>query len=419
MRILWIKAGGLIPFDTGGKIRSYQILRELARTHEVTLFTFYAAHPDDKHGELARTFAHVEYVPLPLPARSGLREAIHYIRRLASRFPYTMAKYYHPAVKRRLRALVRARRYDVIVCDFIYPAGIVPWDHPGPKVLFTHNVEALIWQRHLQVASNPLWKAICWLEQRKMARAERLYLRKSDHALAVSATDRKFFTGYVDAARITVVPTGVDLEYFQPSSDEEQPDTIVFTGSMDWMANEDAVLYFVGEILPRIRRRAPGVTFWAVGRRPSPRLQALAESGVRVTGTVADIRPYLHRAAVYVVPLRVGSGTRLKIFEAMAAGKAVVSTTVGAEGLPVTDGQNIVLADEPDEFADRVLGLLSDRARRRQLGRAARRLVEERYSWAAAAEHCERVLASLAPDPIPQPETLYAGLSASSVSRRP
>ena len=245
MRILWIKAGGLIPFDTGGKIRSYQILRELARTHEVTLFTFYAAHPDDKHGELARTFAHVEYVPLPLPARSGLREAIHYIRRLASRFPYTMAKYDHPAVKRRLRALVRARRYDVIVCDFIYPAGIVPWDHPGPKVLFTDNVEALIWQRHLQVASNPLWKAICWLEQRKMARAER-------RTCGSPITPSRYPPPIGSSSPVTSMRPGSPLcppvsipRYFQPSSDEEQPDTIGFTGSMDWMANEDAVLYFV------------------------------------------------------------------------------------------------------------------------------------------------------------------------------
>jgi glycosyltransferase involved in cell wall biosynthesis len=264
-------------------------------------------------------------------------------------------------------------------------------------VLFTHNVEALIWKRHFQVAANPVWKAICWHEYRKMARAERTYLQKSDHVLAVSATDRDFFAHYVEPARITVIPTGVDLEYFSPVPDGEREDSIVFTGSMDWNANEDGVRYFVRDILPRIRSEVPGATFWVVGRNPSARLQALdsRETGVRITGTVDDIRPYLNQGSVYVVPLRVGSGTRLKIFEAMAAGKAIVSTTIGAEGLPVTHQENILLADDPGEFAGQVVSLLRDRQRRRTLGAASRRLVEERYSWKAAARHCEAILTTL------------------------
>src|SRR4051812_15233758 len=218
MKILWIKVGGLVPFDTGGKIRSYQILRGLADNHEVSIFTFYAAHANDAHGDLKREFAHVEYVPLPLPARSGIAETMHYARHIASAFPYTMAKYYHLEVRTRLARLLEARHFDVIVCDFIYPAGILPWELPCPKVLFTHNVEALIWKRHFQVATNPAWKSICWLEYRKMARAERTYLQKSDHVLTVSKTDSEFFERYVDPGKITVIPTGVDLDYFSPAA---------------------------------------------------------------------------------------------------------------------------------------------------------------------------------------------------------
>jgi sugar transferase (PEP-CTERM/EpsH1 system associated) len=414
MKILWIKAGGLVPFDTGGKIRSYQILRGLADDHEVTFFTFYAAHANDAHGDLARVFAHVECIPLPLPARSGVAETLHYARHIVSPLPYTMAKYYHPEVRTRLNRLVQSRDYDVIVCDFIYPAGILPWDLPCPKVLFTHNVEALIWKRHFQVAANPVWKAICWREYRKMARAERTYLQKSDHVLAVSATDRDFFARYVDPARISVIPTGVDLEYFSPAPDEEREDAIVFTGSMDWMANEDGVRFFVRDILPRIRREVPGATFWVVGRNPSTRVQALdnREAGVRVTGTVDDIRPYLNRGSVYVVPLRVGSGTRLKIFEAMATGKAIVSTTIGAEGLPVKHQENILLADDPHDFAGQVISLLRDCGRRRALGRASRQLVEERYSWKAAARQCETILTTL----VGTPETRPAELQVTALS---
>jgi glycosyltransferase involved in cell wall biosynthesis len=189
----------------------------------------------------------------------------------------------------------------------------------------------------------------------------------------------------------------VDLEYFSPAPHDEQESAIVFTGSMDWMANEDGVRYFVRDILPRIRSEVPTAVFSVVGRNPSARLQALdsRQAGVRITGTVDDIRPYLNAGSVYVVPLRVGSGTRLKIFEAMAAGKAIVSTTIGAEGLPVTDQQNILLADDPDAFANCVISLLRDRDRRRTLGVAARQLVEERYSWKAAARRVDEVMTGL------------------------
>jgi len=181
---------------------------------------------------------------------------------------------------------------------------------------------------------------------------------------------------------LRTVPTGVDTEFFQPE-EEETTEGILFTGSMDWASNEDAVIYFKDQILPIIRDTIPGVTFWVVGRRPRGNLRALQgdDTGIRVTGTVEDIRPFFRRAGVYVVPLRSGSGTRLKIFEAMAAGKAVVSTTLGAEGLPVTNGENIILVDEPSDFALAVIGLLREPKKRRSLGSNARRLVEENFSW--------------------------------------
>ena len=203
------------------------------------------------------------------------------------------------------------------------------WKTPPPTILFTHNVEAQVWERHYKVTTNPLVKAACWLESRALAGAERRYVELADHVLAVSENDRAFFLQYVDASRISVIPTGVDTEYFQPSPEPEQPDTMVFTGTMDWMPNEDGVAYFADKIFPLIRHEIPDAAFWAVGRRPPRRIQALASGSVVVTGAVEDIRPYLGKAAVCVVPLRSGSGTRIKIFEAMAMGKAVVSTTHG------------------------------------------------------------------------------------------
>jgi glycosyltransferase involved in cell wall biosynthesis len=170
---------------------------------------------------------------------------------------------------------------------------------------------------------------------------------------------------------------------------------MVFTGSMDWLPNEDGVEYFVSQVLPLVRREVPDAQFWAVGRRPSAALRALVSETVHVTGTVDDIRPYLDRGAVCVVPLRSGGGTRIKIFEAMSMGKPVVSTTVGAEGLPVTHDRDILLADSPEDFARATVELLRDPARRRRLGGAARELVQANHSWAAVGAHFDTILSSV------------------------
>jgi len=394
MKILWVKAGGLVPPDTGGKIRSYNILRELARQHSVTFFSFYAAHDGDVHPDLKSIFERVICLPLRLPTPKSLAEMRDYSFSLLSPQPYNITKYCRPEVRRELRALLQRENHDVIVCDFLVAAGVIPWDSPTPKVIFTHNVEAAIWWRHYEVATNPIWKVISWQEWRKMEAAERRYLRLADHVLTVSATDRESFASFLDPAKLTVISTGVDVDYFQPILVPEIADSLVFTGSMDWLPNEDGILYFLDAIFPLIKQQCPKVSLEVVGRSPSRKLQALAEreKSMRLTGWVEDIRPFVARGQVCIVPLRIGGGTRLKIFEAMAMGKAVVSTSVGAEGLPVQHGENILLADTPDDFACSVISLLRDSDRRSQLGAAARALVQEKYSWPKVAESFARAL---------------------------
>jgi sugar transferase (PEP-CTERM/EpsH1 system associated) len=396
MKILWVKAGGLVPPDTGGKIRSYNILRELARQHSVSFFSFYAAHENDAHGNLKNIFERVACVPLDLPPAKSFGELLDYGLHLFSREPYNIAKYCRPQVRNQLQAFLREDNYDVILCDFLVAAGAVPWDWPSPKVLFTHNVEAVIWKRHYQVARNPLWKAISWREWRTMQAAERKCLRQADHVLAVSESDRDFFTQYIDSAKLSVIPTGADTEYFKPGG-EEAPDSLVFTGSMDWLPNQDAIFYFVKEILPLIRRQVPQISLCVVGRKPSSRLQDLAasEPNMQLTGWVDDVRPFLARSAVCIVPLRIGGGTRLKIFEAMSMAKAVVSTSIGAEGLPVRPGEHLLLADDPAKFSESTVALLRDPARRRQMGLSARKLVEENYSWVRVTKKFADVLSEV------------------------
>jgi sugar transferase (PEP-CTERM/EpsH1 system associated) len=386
MNILWVKAGGLLPLDSGGKIRSYHIARRLAETHPVSLFLFYAHEQVDQNLNLSAPFRQVVTHPLVIPTGRGPREALEYAASALSPLPHSITKYCRPEVTAHVRRVLAADHYDLILCDFLNAAGVVPFDSGIPVALFTHNVEAMIWKRHWEVARNPLWRFVFGREAKKMQAYETEVARRADHVLTVSEADADTFARVVDRAKITAIPTGVDVEYFRDTGGAEE-DTLVFTGSMDWMPNEDGVRFFVDEVLPRVWRQRPQVRLWVVGRNPGAAITALAgaDARIQVTGRVDDIRPYVSRGAVYIVPLRVGGGTRLKIFEAMAMGKAVVSTTIGAEGLPVTPGKDILLADDPERFAEAVVRLLQDAQERQRLGSNARALVEERYSWQAVA----------------------------------
>lgn len=406
MRVLWVKSGGFLPLDTGGKIRSYSLLKELAARHEMSVFTFYPQQNDDRHSELEAFCKEVALVPLTLPGRASLTDMMAYAKNLTTPIPYPMAKYCRPETAQRLRGWLGPRKYDAIICDYLITSAVIPWDIPCPKIVFTHNVEQVIWERHWRISRNPLFKAISWREYRTMARAEEMYLQRADHVLTVSDADRSFFTKIIDPDKITTIPTGVDVEYFSPVTDTAKSSarSLVFTGSMDWLPNEDAIAYFCEEIFPIIRQKAPEVQLLVVGRQPTRRLKALAESHpeITLTGTVPDIRPFVRDANVYVVPLRIGGGTRIKIFEAMAMGKPVVSTSLGAEGLPVTHGQDIVIADTPQAFAAAVLRLLASTDEQKRIGRAARQLVEGRYSWSAVTDVFDSALAKIARERQPE-----------------
>lgn len=400
MKILWVKSGGLLPLTHGGRIRSYHLAKELASHHDVSLFTFAAEedNPVRAHEPLRGIFRELTCLPLKIPKARGLRESLNYALNLVSNWPYSMRKFCQPVVARELGALLAREHYDLLLCDFLLTAAIVPWDWPHPKVLFTHNIEAVIWERHYRLSKNPIWKAVSYREYRTLERMEHKYISCADHVLAVSENDRDFFLRYAPRDRMSVIPTGVDIDYFNPDRDNEDSNTIVFTGSMDWIANEDGIIFFIKKVLPLVRQRFPGVKLLVVGRKPSARLREIGKSepNVEVTGTVGDIRPYLARGCVYVVPLQVGGGTRIKIFEAMAAGKAVVSTTIGAEGLPVQHGKNILLADDPESLAKYTVELLSNPMRRAQMGDSARKLVAKNYSWKAVGKTMSDVLEAAA-----------------------
>ena len=394
VKILWVKAGGLVPLDLGGKIRSFQIMKALSRKHAITFLTYYQQHTHDQHKELENLFDRVICLPLSIPDSGTLRDRLRYAKNLFTWSPYALNKYKDRNVARHLKNLVLIETYDVLIADFCVGGVNFPWKTGRTKILFTHNAEAEIWRQQYENANSLPWKLVAWREWKTMRRQETAYARRADHIFTVSQHDKEYFSRFLDTEKITAIPTGVDTEYFHPSGERENSNSIVFTGAMDWKPNEDAVLYFSAEILPRLASQIPDLTFWIVGRNPSERVKALgtANSRIRVTGRVDDVRPYVQRAAVCVVPLRIGSGTRMKIFEAMACGKPVVSTSIGAQGLPVTNGYDIELADEPAPFADRVAELCANPAKRSELGRQARDLVSQHYGWQTVGDQIGNLL---------------------------
>jgi sugar transferase (PEP-CTERM/EpsH1 system associated) len=401
MHILWIKTELLHPVDKGGRIRTYNMLRELKREHRVTYLTLDDGHAAPDAAERALEYCdEVIRVPFHVAPRRSPRFFAELLANVFSRLPYAVARYRSEELRRRIGEICRERDVDVVVCDFLAPSVNVPDGLPCPTVLFQHNVEAMIWERHAQVAKGAVSRTYMREQWRRMRDFERAECRRFDHVVAVSPQDAEAFRRDYAVASVSDVPTGVDTAYFRPSgSQPRERHGLVFTGSMDWMPNEDAILYFVEQVLPLVRARVPDVSLTVVGRNAPPRVRALGEAdpAIRVTGSVPDVRPYIERAALFVVPIRVGGGTRLKIFEAMAMERAVVSTSVGAEGLPVNDGKDAVLADTPAAFAAAVVDLLGNPAKARAIGQAAASAVRAQFGWdgvaARFAASCEAAAA--------------------------
>jgi glycosyltransferase involved in cell wall biosynthesis len=400
MRILWLKSELLHPVDKGGKIRTYQMLKELKREHHVTYLTL-----DDGSASVDARERSTEYCHelVSVPHRTREKFTIGFYLELAlnlfSSLPYFMKKYESAEMRREIAERVARKRFDVVVCDFLMPSINVPPGLNCPTVLFQHNVEALIWKRHYEVQGNHLKRAYLYGQWQKASAFERAACRRFDQVIAVSREDRELMRRDYGVEAVADVPTGVDTEFFRPSGTERrEPHNLVFTGSMDWLPNEDAIRFFTAEVLPLIKEQVPDVTLTVVGRNPFPSLVDLSKSdpAIVVTGRVEDVRPYMERAAAYVVPIRVGGGTRLKIYEAMAMEKPIVSTTVGAEGLPLMDGTDLLLADTPEAFAGEVVRVLRDESFARRLGQQAAATVRKRFSWARVAEsftkECERAV---------------------------
>jgi glycosyltransferase involved in cell wall biosynthesis len=402
MRILWVKADKLLPVQNGGNIRTYHVLRYLSERHQLTFYSYYGGAPDPGYErELQRQLPGAVAVCTGKRELSGVARGLDYLSHLGAHAPYAVSRFASARVQKQLQTWFREQRYDVAVCDFLDAAINFPGRLNIPSVLFQHNVESEIWRRHADTAGNPVKKMLYRMEFRKMLRYERAAVRKFQHVIAVSENDRALMTKWVDGDRVTVVPTGVDLAQYRPAPNplDISAPLVTFVGAMDWEPNVDGVEYFCAEVWPAIKAEVPQARLRIVGRNPDRRVQKWAsnsinnDNSIEVTGRVPSVVEHLRQSAVIIVPLRIGGGTRLKIYEAMATGKAVVSTTIGAEGLDVHHGHDIMLADDPRSFAQAVIMLLRDPELRRRYENAAAETAA-RYDWPAIGERFSEVLQS-------------------------
>lgn len=386
MRLLVLSVTCPFPANNGVKMRTWSILRGLAAEgHELTVVAF--ADPVDTNGlqpELSRICRRVIQVPHQFKSVSLSKDYLGRAARLFALTPYGVAATKSPRMASQLATLLSEQGFDALVCEQTDLLANLPPQLSLPLVVDFHNAEYLIMERYARFERNPAKRLYALLESRKLRAWERRACQRAASAWACSEHDRKLLQMLNPKLPMFVVPNVVDVDEYKADNSED-PRKVLFQGGMDWYPNRDAVELFVTQIFSRIQGQAPDVKFVVAGRNPPEefRRRMGLVPGVEFTGTVPDMRAEIAGAAVCVVPLRMGSGTRLKILESAAMAKPMVSTQLGAEGLEFRDGEEIVLADQPAAFADAVLRLLSSPTDRRRLGQAARKRAELEYSLPA------------------------------------
>ena len=383
--ILMVAPSWPFPATWGFAVRVYHLARHLAARHRVTLLTYAGGNATGEDLRAASWFHESHFVPARPPRfKRGAQLAS-----LFSVSSYHMSHLTSTAMRRALARCLSDGGYDLVQVESSQLAAMLP-SIDVPIVLDEHNIEFALLSR---IARNERSAARKWYTALEAAKARREEVRAWAMATGVvftSGADLSVMHRLDPAKRGKVVGNGVDLEEFSPQSDDPDHDMIVFTGSINYRPNTDAVDYFNRHVFPAILRLRPSARFVVVGQGAPDWLVRSAPRGVEFTGYVPDVRPYLARAAVVVAPLRSGGGTRLKILEALAMAKPLVTTTIGCEGLNVADGEQVRIADAPDAMAEAVAATMSDPARAAEMGRNGRRLVERDYGWNAAGRRLEQ-----------------------------
>jgi len=370
------------PPTWGFAMRVHHLAKELSRSNRVSLLAY---------GDGPGTPNNDAFVAETLVSRSNApnRKRRAQLASVVSRGSYHLGGLRSHAMQDRLSDLLRRERFDIVQLESSQMSFL---ESPPDTctVLDEHNVEYTLLSRLATLESSPARRAFGQLESAKARREEAAAWRRSTGCVFTSEVDLQEMRRSAAATPACVVPNGVDLAYFRPTRAIPAADTLVYTGTMNYRPNADAVAFFVREVLPRILRLRAAVRLVVVGQGAPPSLLRLASDHVEFTGAVEDVRPYLARAAVVVAPIRIGSGTRLKIMEAMAMARPVVTTTIGCEGLPVLDGEHVLVANDPETFSESTVRLLSERRFATELAQSGLALAEREFGWASCAARLER-----------------------------
>ncbi|HEV2349349.1 MAG TPA: glycosyltransferase family 4 protein [Terriglobia bacterium] len=369
-----------LPANSGRTIRTWGLLERLARRHKISMLCY--SDPDTEPCKLMRAAEITVHAVPPFREHRGIALYCDLLANTLSRFPYSVWKHFTPRFHEQLRNLLKREQFDVVHCECTPYARFLDAAVKTPRLVMAHNIESQILLRRAQTSHSMTERVFFNLQARKMEAFERRVFAEADWVTTVSQLDADCARAW-GARQVSLVENGVDQEYFAPTRNLSSENGILFLASLDWYPNLDALDYLLEEILPLIEREKPGIKLRIVGRRPSAvmRERIAGRSNVELVGEVADVRPFLSQAGVVVVPLRIGGGSRIKIIEALSMAKAVVSTSIGAEGLEVRDGEHLLIADSPSDFARRTIEALASPELRLCLGEKGRKLAVERYSW--------------------------------------
>lgn len=393
MRVLSITDGLPYPAVSGGQLRVYNLLRRVAKHHEVWL----ASLAED--GDNSASIAHLrQFCQGIVTARVCRRHPLAHVPGLlaygVAGYPLELKFQHSDDLVRKIQDLTSTVDFDILEIEQQHMAlyrEALPSDTKLGTILSFLDIASVQHNRISQIERQPSRKLRAWLHSLMMRRWEPRYAQRFDRCITMSEADRCLLLAKNPLLSAEVIPNGVDTVAYQRLPLSNGNPVLLFVGRMNYVPCADAMLYFHEQILPIIRQKIPNVELWIVGQNPPHEVRQLEGDHVHVTGRVDDVLPYYEQASVCVVPLRAGSGTRLKILEAMALGRPTVSTSIGAEGLDVIHGQHLMLADGPEQFAATTLCLLEDRDLQERLARNARQLVTSRYDWDIAAKQLMRV----------------------------
>lgn len=400
MRVLFIDECIAFPLDSGKKLRTHQLLKEASKTHNITCIAYADSKEDQNAIDYYETLG-VRIIPVTLPKinKIGLPMLISVGINTFQAYPFSVAAYNTRQIRTAIKKELNSHKYDLFHCELTQLSQLVSLSDNIPSVLNAHNIEAIIWQRLANTTSNPLKKLGYSIQARKMERFERYYSSQYRLVIYTTENDRRLARKRYNIKHAEVVENGVDIEHFNFDKKNAPNREILFVGAMDWRPMQDGVVYFIEEILPHIWKLDRGISFTAVGRRVPTWLKErfCGYKKIRIISDVEDIRDYYHNCCAVVVPLRVGSGSRLKILEAFAMGRPVVSTSIGAEGLNIENGHHLIIRDTPHEFASALISMINNPDQVKNLIHNSRQYVVKNHNCKQLGQKFSELWLSMAP----------------------